>query len=97
MVTGMLQVFFIDVYDLLDLGDTLSFVNTLIGRKFDIFPDILHEPFMLTTLAGDLMVATRVNRNCPILFPNRVTHVESLMSFWGWNGCMIFLLPLIVE
>ena len=38
VVTGMLQVFSIDVYALLDMGATLSFINLLIARKFDIFP-----------------------------------------------------------
>ena len=45
VVAGMLQVFSIDVYDLLDPGTKLSFVTPLIARKFNIFPEILNEPF----------------------------------------------------
>ena len=76
MVTGMLQVFSLNVYDLLDPGATLSFDTPLVARKFDILPDILNEPFMVTTLVGKLLVAKRVYRNCPIMLLNRVTHVE---------------------
>ena len=43
MVTGMLKVFLIDVYPLRDAGATLSFVNSLIAKKFDIFSDTLND------------------------------------------------------
>ena len=76
MVTGMLQVFSIDAYDLLDQGAILSFGTPLITRKFDIFLEILYEPFMVTTSVGESVDAKRVYRNFPIFFPNRVTHVE---------------------
>ncbi|XP_069150083.1 uncharacterized protein [Solanum lycopersicum] len=76
VVTGMLQVFSIDVYALLDPSATLSFVTPLIARKFDILPDILNEPFMVTTPVDESVVAKRVYKNCPIILPNRVTHVE---------------------
>ena len=49
VVTGMLQFFYLDVYALLDLGAILSFVTPLIDRKFVILPDILNEPFIITT------------------------------------------------
>ena len=49
VVTGILQVFSIDVYVFPDLGDKLSFVTPLVSRKFDILPDILNEPCMVTT------------------------------------------------
>ena len=38
--------------------------------------DILNEPYMVTTPAGESVVAKWVYTNCPITFPNRVTHVE---------------------
>ena len=40
-MTGMLQVFSVNVYALLDLGATLSFVTPLVTRKFDVFPDVI--------------------------------------------------------
>ncbi|XP_069150302.1 uncharacterized protein [Solanum lycopersicum] len=42
VVTGMLKIFTLDVYALLDRGATLSFVTPLVDKKFDILPDILH-------------------------------------------------------
>ena len=59
VVTGMLWVFSIDVCVLFDPGATLFFVTPLIARKFDILTDILNEPFMVTTLVGESVVAKR--------------------------------------
>ena len=56
----MLQVFPIDEYALLDTGATLTFITPLIARKYDIFPDILNESFMVTTPVGESVVAMRV-------------------------------------
>ena len=49
VVTGMIQVFSVDVYALLDPSAILYFVTPLIPKKFDILPDILNETFMVTT------------------------------------------------
>ena len=76
VVTDMLKVFSIDVYDLVDVGATLSFVTPLVAKKFGILRDILHAPFMVTTPFGESVVAIGVYRSCPIMFPNRVSHVE---------------------
>ena len=75
-MTSMLKVFSIDVYDLLDLSATLSFVTPLVSKKFDILPDILNEPFILSTSVGESVVAKRVYRNFPIMLPNRVSYVD---------------------
>ena len=48
MVTSILKVFSIDVYDLLDPGATLSFVIPLVSKKFYIQLDILHESFIVS-------------------------------------------------
>ena len=71
----MLKVFSIDVYALLDFGATLSFVTPLVAKKFDILPDFLHEPFIVSTPVGEFVVAKRVCKNCPIILPNRVSYV----------------------
>ena len=47
MVTGMLQVFIIDVYALLDPDATLSFVTSLVSKKFNVLLDFLIEPFSI--------------------------------------------------
>ena len=54
----------------------LSFVTPLVAIKFDILPDILHEPFIVSTPMGELVVAKRVYRNCPIMLTNRVSYVD---------------------
>ncbi|XP_069148008.1 uncharacterized protein [Solanum lycopersicum] len=78
VVTGMLQIFSIDVYALLDSRATLSFVTPLVAKRFDFLPDILIEPFSVTTSVGDSVVARRVFRSCPISLPNRVIGVDSI-------------------
>ena len=70
MVIGMLKVFSIDVYALLDPGATLSIITTLVAKKFDILPDILHEPFIVSTPVGESIIAKKVYKNCPIMLPN---------------------------
>ena len=64
----MLKVFSIDVYSILDPDANLSFITPLVAKKFDILPDILHEPFIVSTQVGELVVAKRVCRNCSIDF-----------------------------
>ena len=70
VVTGMLQIFSIDIYNLHDPGATLSFVTPLIAKKFDVLPNILIEPFSITTPMDDSVVARRVFRSCPVYLPN---------------------------
>ena len=68
MVTGMLKVFSIDVYALLDPDANLLFITPLVSKKIDIFPHILHEPLMVSTPVGETIVAKMVYTNCPIEF-----------------------------
>ena len=74
----MLKVFSIDVYAFLYPGATLAFFGPIVAKKIDIFPDILNEPFTVTTPVGESIVAKRVYRKSLIMLPNRVTHVELL-------------------
>ena len=76
MVIGILKIFTLDVYALLDPGATLSFVTPLVAKKFDVLADILHEPFLVSTPVGESVVPKRVYRNCPISLPNRVSNVD---------------------
>ncbi|XP_069150827.1 uncharacterized protein [Solanum lycopersicum] len=59
VVTGMLKIFSIDGYALLDSGATLSFVTPLVAKKFDILPDILHEHFLMSTPVSEYVVAKK--------------------------------------
>ena len=75
MVTCMLEVFSIDTYALVDPGNKLSSISFFMGKKFNNFPDFLNEPLMVTTPVVELVIAKRVYRNFPIMFPNRLIHV----------------------
>ena len=59
IVTDMLKLFSIDVYPLLDPDATLYFVSPLVAKKSDILTDILHEPFIVSTLVGELVFAKK--------------------------------------
>ncbi|KAH0727836.1 hypothetical protein KY290_003558 [Solanum tuberosum] len=76
VVIGMLQVFSIDVYALLDSGATLSFVTPFVAMKFEILSDVLEEPFSVCTPVSDSVVAKRVYRSCPISLSHKVTLVD---------------------
>nr|XP_004237286.1 uncharacterized protein LOC101250208 [Solanum lycopersicum] len=76
VVTVMLKLFSFEVYALLDPGPTSSFVTLLVAMKFDILPDILDEPFLISTPVGASMVVDRVYKGCPISLPNRVAFVD---------------------
>ena len=71
----------------------------MISKKFHILPDILNEPFMVSYPVSESIVAKRVYRNCPLMFPNSVTYVElvelEMLDFdviLGMIGCMLTLL-----
>ena len=49
VVTGILQVFSINVYNLLETGATLSFVTPLVASEFYSLLYILNEPFIMST------------------------------------------------
>ncbi|WMV58483.1 hypothetical protein MTR67_051868 [Solanum verrucosum] len=60
VVTGVLKVFQLDVYVLLDPSATLYFVTPYVAMRFDVLPDVLLEPFSISTFVGDYIVAKRV-------------------------------------
>ena len=70
MFTTILQVFSIDVFALLDLGSIFSVVAPLIAKMFDVLPDVLIEPFLITTPVGDFIMDRRLFRSCPIFLTN---------------------------
>jgi len=76
VLTAMLKVFQLDVYALLDPGATLSFVTPYVLMRFDVLPDVLIEPFSVSTPIGDSIVAKRVYRKCPVSLSHRVTLVD---------------------
>ena len=76
VVTVMLQLFSINVYALVDPSGTLCFVNPLVTMIFYMLPDVLYEPFLVSTPVGDSVISKRVFRDCHIALPNRVTFVD---------------------
>ena len=69
MVNGMLKVFSIYVYVLLHPDATLYFVTLIVAKMFFNLPVILHEPYIVSTPVGELVVAKKVYLNCPLILP----------------------------
>lgn len=62
----MLDICSHSVYVLIDPGSTLSYVTPLVARKFDIIPESLQRPFLVSTPVGDSIIAQRVYRGCTV-------------------------------
>ncbi|XP_070004757.1 uncharacterized protein [Nicotiana sylvestris] len=71
VVTGILTVQSHDVYALIDPSSTLSYVTPFVAMEFGIELDQLHEPFLVSTLVGESIIATRVYRGCVITVRGR--------------------------
>ena len=63
----MLQVFSTSVYALLDPGSMLSFVTPLLSLTFEIFPEVLHDPIVVSTPLGENVRTHRVYKDFPIV------------------------------
>ncbi|KAF3680899.1 hypothetical protein FXO38_02029 [Capsicum annuum] len=63
VVTGTLQIFSRDGYVLLDNRSTLSYVTPYMAGGFGFELDVIAEPFSISTLVKDSVVAKRVYRN----------------------------------
>ena len=61
---------------MLDPEATLSLVTPLVAMKFEIVPDILDEPFSVSTPEGASVVVIRVYKGCLISFHKRVTLID---------------------
>lgn len=72
MVTGMLQVFYIYVYVLLDPEALLSFVNPYIA----VSPITLTNSFSMSTPVGKSIISKKVYRNFPITVSQKITLVD---------------------
>ena len=67
MVTGMLQIFSTAFYPLVDRGSTLLFVTPLLALTFEILPDVLHDPIVVSTPLGYNVRTDRLYKDCPIV------------------------------
>ncbi|XP_070036828.1 uncharacterized protein [Nicotiana tomentosiformis] len=80
VVTSMLTVFTFDVYAFMDSGSTLSYVTPYIAMKFGIEPEKLCEPFEVSTIVGESVIARRIYSGCPFKVYHRPT-VADLVEF----------------
>ncbi|KAH0637918.1 hypothetical protein KY289_037833 [Solanum tuberosum] len=76
VVTGMIKVFAFDVYALLDPGASLSFVTPYVANQFDVLPERLYEPFCVSTLVGESILAERVYRDCLVSINHKSTMAD---------------------
>lgn len=68
VTTDMLQIFYLDAYAFLDLGEKLFFVTLCIATRFGINSEILIEPFpfLVSTSISNLVIAKQVYKNYSI-------------------------------
>lgn len=59
----MWYVFSYNVYDLIDPWFTLSYVTLFVAKKFGIVLGLLCELFIVLTLIGEFIIATKVYYN----------------------------------
>lgn len=62
VITGMLKLFYLDVYALIDF----------VAKKFHVESELLHEPYELSTPIGESIVARRVYRNCLVCILHKI-------------------------
>ncbi|XP_070009788.1 uncharacterized protein [Nicotiana sylvestris] len=65
-----------DVYPLIDPGSTLSCITPFIARKFGMVPEILSDPFAVSTPVGESIIARRVYRGCTVAVCGRQTSAD---------------------
>ncbi|XP_070034767.1 uncharacterized protein [Nicotiana tomentosiformis] len=58
---------------LADLGSTLSYITPFVGGKFGIVPEILSDPFAVSTPVGEMIIARWVYRGCTVTVCSRRT------------------------
>ncbi|MDV3170671.1 MAG: hypothetical protein Q8811_02850, partial [Candidatus Phytoplasma australasiaticum] len=72
VVTGMLKVFILDRYALLDSSSNLSFVTPSVANRFDVIPEMLLKPYLMSNSVGELIVARKVYEQCPIFIMHKI-------------------------
>ena len=76
VVTGILTICSHDAYALIDPGSTLSYITPFVARKFGIVPEILSDPFAVSTPVGESIIARRVYRGCTVTICSRQTSAD---------------------
>ncbi|XP_070017218.1 uncharacterized protein [Nicotiana sylvestris] len=73
VVTGILSVFSIAMYALIDPGSTLSYISPFVANKWDREPELLHKSFEVSTPMGESVIVRRVYRSCDVKIHDRHT------------------------
>nr|XP_009791861.1 PREDICTED: uncharacterized protein LOC104239024 [Nicotiana sylvestris] len=76
VVTSILTVQSNDMYALIDLGSTLSYVTPFVVMEFGKEPEQLHELFLVSTPVGESILAVRVYKSCVVTVCGRDTRVD---------------------
>ncbi|XP_015060338.1 uncharacterized protein LOC107006249 [Solanum pennellii] len=76
VVTGMIQVFDITVYVLLDPGSSLSFVTPYISMNFNIILEQLSKPFNVSTPVGESILEERES----IMISHSIIHKSTVVD-----------------
>ena len=72
----MIQVFHFTIYAFLDARESLSFETPYVAMNFFIIPKQLSEPFRVSKLVGESILAQRVYRDCPVSINHKCTMVD---------------------
>ena len=67
----MIKVFTFDVYALLDLGESLSFVTPYVANQFEIHSEKLREPFSVSTPIGESILEKKVYCDCLVFVSHK--------------------------
>ncbi|XP_070047138.1 uncharacterized protein [Nicotiana tomentosiformis] len=73
MVVGILSVFSLNVYALIDPGSTLSYISPFVASSCGKKPELLRQLFEVSTPVGESVVVRRVYRGCDVMIHNRHT------------------------
>ncbi|XP_075076929.1 uncharacterized protein LOC142163527 [Nicotiana tabacum] len=65
VVTGILSVFSIDMYALIDPGSTLSYISPLVASKWDREPELLQKSFEVSTPMGEPIIEWKGDAAAP--------------------------------
>ncbi|XP_075083361.1 uncharacterized protein LOC142167105 [Nicotiana tabacum] len=75
-MTDILTIFILDAYVVIDPRSTFSYVTPYFALDFEIKPEQLLEPFFVSTLVGDSVIASHVYKGCRIIVKDRETTTD---------------------
>jgi len=72
----MIQIFYFNIYALLNPGASFSFVTPYVAMNFNVLPEQLSEPSSVSTPVGESILAERVYCYCPIFVNHKSTMAD---------------------